>query len=115
MQKRICAFMLALLLLISGCGSLHFTAAEKPTVVHRGGDRMREPAPNCDAYPELADQLRTTVMEQTDLIVHETVGDPPVLHIVNVESDDLHVPASGAFGDPPGKFRIIMKERRSVR
>lgn len=70
MRNKICALLLVLLLLLSGCGSLHFTSAEAPTVVYSGGDRMRDPSPNCDAYPELAEQLRTAIMEQTDITVH---------------------------------------------
>ena len=67
MRKQLTALALALMLLLSGCGSLHFSSAEAPNVVYSGGDRMRDPAPNCVAYPRLAEQLRSAIMSQQNL------------------------------------------------
>ena len=67
MRKQTPALLLALLLLLSGCGRLHFSAAKAPSVVYTGGDRLRDPSPNCDAYPALADRLRSAILEQQDV------------------------------------------------
>ena len=69
MRKSFLAMLLALTIVLTGCGSLRLTSAKAPDVVYSGGDMLRDPAPNCDAYPALAMQLRDAVMAQEDVTV----------------------------------------------
>lgn len=67
MRKTITALLLALTLMLSGCGSLRFVTANAPDVVYGGNDILSDPAPNCDAYPALAGKLRDAINTQTDI------------------------------------------------
>ena len=69
-RNTILAMTLVLALLLTGCGSLHLTSAKAPDVIYTGGDLLHDPAPNCDAYPELAGQLRAAIMAQEDVTVY---------------------------------------------
>lgn len=67
MRKSILALLLVLSLVLTGCGSLRLTSAKAPDVVYTGGDMLRDPAPNCDAYPALTGKLRDAIMAQEDV------------------------------------------------
>ena len=67
MRKTILALLLALALALTGCGSLRLTSAKAPDVVYSGGDALRDPAPNCEAYPALTGKLRDAIMAQEDV------------------------------------------------
>ena len=69
MRKSLIAILLALALLLSGCGSLRFATAKAPDVVYGDGDLLNDPFPNCDAYPELAARLREAIYAQQDVTV----------------------------------------------
>ena len=67
MRKTILALTLVLALVLSGCGSLRLASAKAPDVVYSGGDMLRDPAPNCEAYPALTGKLRDAILAQEDI------------------------------------------------
>ena len=67
MRKSILALTLVLALVLSGCGSLRLASAKAPDVVYSGGDMLRDPAPNCEAYPALTGKLRDAILAQEDI------------------------------------------------
>ena len=71
MRKTIPALLLVLALLLTGCGSLRFTSAKPPDVVYTGGDTLRDPAPNCAAYPALTQKLTDAIMAQEDITLQD--------------------------------------------
>ena len=118
MRKQTPALLLALLLLLSGCGRLHFSAAKAPSVVYTGGDRLRDPSPNCDAYPALADRLRSAILEQQDVTLQgwdskvvaacldELIADPELFWVTG-----YHITAStGADPTAEISFRWLCED-----
>ena len=69
MRRIIAALLLVLMLVLTGCGSIRLTKAKAPDIVYTGGDMLRDPAPNCEAYPALAGKLRDAINTQEDLTV----------------------------------------------
>lgn len=69
-KKRLCALLLAAVVLLSGCGSLNFTSAEAPEIVAYDGSTLGDRTPNCTANPDLAAQLRAAIEAQQDATVH---------------------------------------------
>ena len=67
MRKQLLVLLLAMAFVLSGCGSLRLAKADVPDVVYTGGDPLRDPAPNCAAYPALAGKLRDAILAQEDI------------------------------------------------
>ena len=94
MRKAALALLLVLALILTGCGSLRFTSANPPDIVYSGGDMLRDPAPNCEAYPALTQKLRDAIMAQEDITLQDWDS-----HVVAACLDELM--------KDPGLFWVI--------